>query len=343
MNTKTLVIDGDNTLIRGFSGKKDTVINDKHIGGIFFFLNKIKQLIDDYSIKKVVVFWDSFNSSFPRTTVYKYYKKNRRYDKFNDFQKSVYEDERLRVKEYLEELFIRQGEYEFCEADDCISYYCANTPKEEKIIASSDKDLCQLIDNNTSFYNYSDGVLYKKNDTILFDKVKILVENVKLAKIICGDDSDNIFGISSLGCKKLINFFPDLENRECNINFIIQEAEKLHKNDKNSKALKNLLSGMTKNGVYGDEFFKMNETVIDLKSHLFLSDEAKNDIYFLINDVINPESRTKKNVLTMMEMDGLFGVLSKSNWTNFLTPFSRIESIEKSKYYLKNKVSLHEK
>jgi 5'-3' exonuclease len=45
----------------------------------------------------------------------------------------------------LEELYVRQGEFQYCETDDSIAFYTQNVKNEEVIIYSSDGDLAQLI------------------------------------------------------------------------------------------------------------------------------------------------------------------------------------------------------
>ena len=44
------------------------------------------------------------------------------------------------------------------------------------------------------------------------------IENVKLLKILCGDPSDNIYGIKLLGVKKLLNIFPELKTEKLTLN-----------------------------------------------------------------------------------------------------------------------------
>ena len=56
-----------------------------------------------------------------------------------------------RISQYLEEFFIRQGGYDSCEADDCIAYYCKNSPKEYKTILTNDKDLLQLSNESQEY------------------------------------------------------------------------------------------------------------------------------------------------------------------------------------------------
>ncbi len=67
---------------------------------------------------------------------------------------------RQRVRQYLEEMFVRQLETEHSEADDLIAYYCQVSLDETKTIFSSDRDLTQLISEKVSIYSPSTKQLH---------------------------------------------------------------------------------------------------------------------------------------------------------------------------------------
>ena len=190
-----LLVDGDNLLTIGFYGFKNAFYKGKHIGGIFHFLNTLRREFEKHQLEKIVVFWDGENGSQSRKKLYVYYKENRRERIKTEEELNSYSYQRQRVKEYLEEVYVRQGEYEFCETDDCIAYYVQNSPNEDKIIYSSDGDLTQLVSKNTKIYNPSHKKLYSQNDTIIYEHEEVLIENVRIIKMLCGDASDSIAGI----------------------------------------------------------------------------------------------------------------------------------------------------
>ena len=222
---------------------------------------------------------------------------------------------------------------EFCETDDCIAFYVQNSPKENKIIYSSDGDLTQLVSESVVIYNPSHQKEYKSKDVYRFDNEDVLIENVRLIKTICGDSSDNIAGIRNLGIKKFISFFPEIKNEVLSINDIIIKGNLILKENKENKTIQNLLTGVTKHGVFGDEFFQINNTIVSLEQP-FLTEEAKETIKQLINDEIDPTGRSYKNTMKMMMEDGIFNALPKSDdaWINFLNPFLRLTRKEKKKY-----------
>ena len=333
-----LLVDGDNLLTIGFYGVKNYFYKGTHIGGIYHFLNTLRRAFETYHLDKIVVFWDGLDGSQTRKKIYIHYKENRKSRLRSEEEINSYGYQRDRVKQYLEELFVRQGEYEYCETDDCIAYYSQNSNNEPKIVYSSDGDLTQLVSETTQIYNPSHGKIYKQNDTIVYDHEEILIENVKLVKMMCGDSSDNIAGIRGMGVKRFLSLFPELRTEQISIEQVKDKCNVLFEQDKTNRLVTNLLTGVTKHGVFGDEFFDVNSRIVSLDNP-FLTDEAKQNIDSLINENLDPEGRSYKNTMKMMMEDGLFNVLPKSDdaWIKFLNPFLRLTRKEKNKRIIKIK------
>jgi 5'-3' exonuclease len=332
----TLLVDGDNLLTIGFYGYKNHLYKGKHIGAIFHFLNTLRRAFENYQLDKIVVFWDGNESSLSRKKIYHKYKENRKSRLRTEEEINSYNYQKYRVKQYLEELFVRQGEYDYCESDDCIAYYTQNSKDDRIIIYSSDGDLTQLLSNKVEIYNPSKGSLIRPGDMVMYNNEEILVNNLKIAKILCGDKSDNIYGIWGFGIKKLIEYFPEIKTKDITIGEIIKKSNEIFESDKNNKTITNLLTGNTKLGILGDEFFDINEKIVSLDNP-FLTDEAKSDIGILISEDLDPEGRSYKNTMKMMMEDGIFNVLPKSDdaWIKFLNPFLRLTRKEKNKKIIK--------
>ena len=326
-----LLVDGDNLLTIGFYGVKNYFHKGTHIGGIYHFLNTLRRSFETYHLDKIVVFWDGIEGSQTRKKIYIHYKENRRQRIRTEEELNSYNYQRDRVKQYLEELFVRQGEYEYCETDDNIAYYTQNSPNENKIVYSSDGDLTQLVSETTQIYNPSHGKLYKQKETILYNHEEILIENVWLVKMMCGDSSDNIAGIRGMGIKRFLSLFPELRTEKLSVEQIKEKSNLIFEQDKSNKLVTNLLTGVTKYGVFGDEFFDVNNRIVCLDAP-FLTEEAKENIFSLINENLDPEGRSYKNTMKMMMEDGLFNVLPKSDdsWIKFLNPFLRLTRKEKN-------------
>jgi len=338
-----LLVDGDNLLTIGFYGVKNYFYKGEHIGGIFHFLNTLRKAFEIYHLEKIVVFWDGENGSNERRKLYVHYKENRKERIRSEEELHSYSYQRNRIKQYLEELYVRQGEFENCETDDCIAFYTQNS-NEQIVIYSSDGDLAQLVTDNIKIYNPSHQKLYQKHDIFKYEHQEILIENIKLVKMFCGDNSDNIAGIKGMGVKRFLSFFPELKTEKLSINHIKEKTNSLFKKDKYNKTLANLLTGVTKYGVFGDEFYEINEKIVSLESP-FLTDEAREFINSLILDELDQEGRSYKNAMKMMTEDGLFNVLPKADdaWMNFLNPFMRLTRKEKNKIKTKTiKVKNHE-
>ncbi len=334
--SKTLLVDGNNLLKIGFHGVREFYHNGKHVGGIWHFLNTLRKFLEESNFDKVVVFWDSNTSTSQRRLIYPKYKLNRK-SSDNELKEESFNIQKQRVKQYLEEMFVRQLEVEHSEADDLIAYYCKISEDEQKTIFSSDRDLTQLISDKVTIYSPSNKSYFKLGDKIKLYENLIPHYNVKTVKILTGDGSDNIDGIFYLGEKTLIKFFPELLEKEVNFTDILTKGEILLKENKDNTALQNLLSGKTKEGVFGQEFFEINEKLVDLDNPL-INEDGKEMVQLYYSESLDPDGRGYKNLIRMMMEDGLFKFLPKTddNWTYFLKPFLKLTRKEKTKFKRKN-------
>ena len=325
---KTLLVDGNNALSIGFHGVKDLYNNGEHLGGIYHFINTLRKFLEKHNHDKVVVFWDGDSNSSIRKSIYPQYKANRRQD-MNEYKYESYLYQKSRIKQYLEEIFVRQVEMHDNEADDLIAYYCKISKDEKIIIFSADKDLTQLISEHVTIYSPITKQYFKNGDMISMNKVDIPHYNVLLTKIFTGDKSDNIEGIQGLGEKTLVKFFPQVQKKPCTMEEILDCARNLLQ-DKPSKTFTNLLTGKTKSTILGEEFYTTNKKIVDLTNPLITTD-GKKLVEQILTDTIDPTDRGYKNLMRMMVEDGLFKYLPKNDeaWVNFLTPFMKLTRKEK--------------
>ena len=325
---KTLLVDGNNLFKIGFHGAKDVFNNGDHVGGVFHFVNILRKFLEEHNHDKVVVFWDGESNSSIRKSIYPQYKENRR-ESMNEYKYESYLYQRARVKQYLEEIFVRQIEVEDNEADDLIAHYCKISKDEQIIIFSADKDLTQLISENVTIYSPITKQYFKNGDMISINKVDIPHYNVLVTKVFTGDKSDNIDGIQGLGEKTLVKLFPQLQEKPCTIEEILDCARNLPQ-EKPSKTLTNLLTGKTKSTIFGEEFYTTNKKIVDLTNPLITAD-GKELVEQILTDTIDPTDRGYKNLMRMMMEDGLFKYLPKNDeaWVNFLKPFMKLTRKEK--------------
>ena len=330
--SKTLLVDGNNLLKIGFHGVRDFYHNGKHVGGVWHFLNTLRKFLEEHNYNKVVVFWDSKTSSSQRRLIYPKYKLNRKPSETESKEES-FAEQKQRVKQYLEEMFVRQLETENAEADDLIAHYCKVSLDEEKTIFSSDRDLTQLISEKVSIYSPSTKQYYGINNKIKLHDIEVPYYNVKTIKILTGDSSDNIDGIFYLGEKTLIKLFPELLEDRVELSYILQKGEQLLKEEKGNVALQNLLSGKTKEGIFGDEFFEINKKLVNLDEPL-LNEEEKELVGLYYSESLDPDGRGYRNLIRMMMEDGFFKYLPKGDdaWVSFLKPFLKLTRKEKNKF-----------
>lgn len=330
---KTLIVDGNNLLKIGFHGVKDFYNNGEHIGGTWHFLNTIRKFLEETNFNKVMVFWDSDTNSSQRKLIYPKYKMNRKSSPNDEEKTDSFNKQKTRVKQYLEEMFIRQLEIENSEADDLIAYYCQISLDEEKTIFSSDKDLTQLISEKVLIYSPNLKSYYKFGDNIKFKNCSIPHYNVMTFKILAGDTSDNIDGISLMGEKTLIKFFPEILDSKIYLTDILTKGEQLLKEQQKNVVLGNLIIGKTKEGIMGDDFFRINKKLVDLSEPL-IDEDGKKMVREYYSESMDPDGRGHRNLIRMMMTDGFFKYLPKGDdaWINFLKPFLKLSRKEKTKF-----------
>ena len=325
---KTLLVDGNNLFKIGFHGAKDVFSDGTHVGGVFHFVNILRKFLEEHNHDKVVVFWDGDSNSSIRKGLYPQYKANRRQD-MNEYKYESYLYQQSRVKQYLEEIFVRQVEMVNNEADDLIAYYCKIAKDEKIIIFSADKDLTQLISDNVTIYSPITKQYFKKGDMITINKVNIPHYNVLITKIFTGDKSDNIDGIEGLGEKTLVKLFPQMLEKPCTVEEILDNAGKIPQK-KPIKVINNILTGKSKSSIIGQEFYRTNKTIVDLTNPL-ITEDGKELVTQILTESIDPTDRGYKNLMRMMMEDGLFKYLPKNDeaWVNFLKPFMKLIRKEK--------------
>lgn len=318
----TLLIDGESLLKQGFYGAKQVQTKNGSVGSIFHFINTIKKFYAEHGITKVVVFWEGKDSKAYRQGYYPYYKKNRE-DKLTVDERHDLDHKRIRIKQYLEELFIRQVEIDGCEADDGIAYYVKHSPNEQKLIYTNDRDMLALIADDVKVYiSNKKAVINQENFNNYFD---YHYTNVGLIKMIAGDTSDNISGIENVGELTVLKLFPELKKETKSPEWIVERVNTLLEKESGNKALINIKDGKTKWGTYGIDYFSVMNKVINLETPN-VTDDLKEAIAEMVEDYLSPEGRGGVNkIMDMMKEDELLTFLPKYDdgffvfWSSFIT------------------------
>jgi len=361
--TYTLLIDGNN--IMKMASVDHKMNNDgKEYGIILTSLRMIGDILRKKDFNYCIAAFDGDGSGVLRYQIYKDYKANRdknyenhdpnmtEYDKkLRDFAKMVMSHSREKsnrqesddesfarqkpiLQEILDELCIRQYEFENVEGDDIISYYVKNKKADEKIvIVSSDRDLTQLISDTVIIYNPRLREFITKENAV--EKIGILPENIVLEKMICGDVSDNIKGVKGVGNTTLVKLFPQLKTDRLNLEAIISRSKELLEERKQNKqkplkSLENIVNVVT-DGCQGDRLYEINEKIIDLSVPL-LTDEAKETMDEELYAPIDTSDRSIKNVYKIVSENKINEILDEEKFGNILEPYSRIILMENRRY-----------
>lgn len=330
----TLLVDGNALFKASFNGAKDLYNREgRHIGGVYQFLTTLRMVLNNDLYHQVYVFWDGTFSGKLRYEIYEPYKSSRGKDFINGTHPTdpseVYQ--KKQVWNYLNEMYIRQIRDEIVEGDDYIAYYCNTKKTNEKItIVTNDRDMAQLISNDIQIYftdlkkivglsNFSEYFCYNQ-------------KNSALMKTITGDASDDIVGISGVGMKTVVKLFPCVVEREVKLNEILELARlesdnRASKKMKPLKALENILNSVT-TGVQGKRIYEINDKLVNLKKPMMTETSIKN-LRKLMDGTLNGSGRDLKNVLMMMEKDGMKEAIGEHRYPEYLMPFKKLINREK--------------
>jgi len=211
-----MLVDGLNLFIRSYSAYPTMSAHGYSMGGTIGFLKTLGRLIADYNPERVIIAWEGGGSP-RRRSIYPDYKNKKRALKLNRFYEDDLPDSEENNQHQIKQLVkllnctkLEQIYVENCEADDVIAYICSIFKKQSKIIVTSDRDLYQLLDDNTTIYSLYKKIFVTKES--LENEFSISSNNFALAKSLCGDISDNIKGVPGLGFKKLTQLFPQLKS-----------------------------------------------------------------------------------------------------------------------------------
>jgi DNA polymerase-1 len=237
-----LIIDGLNTFLRSFTMINHLNPDGHHIGGLTGFLKSIGYAIRMSDPTKVVVIFDGIGGSNARRNLYPEYKANRnssRITNHNIFSSKDEESESInnqisRLIQYLQCLPVTVISIDGLEADDIIGYlankFQAHEETQKVTIMSADKDFLQLVSDKVHCYSPTKKKIYTPKEVL--EEYGVSSNNFLNYKILMGDTSDNIPGITGLGPKKLIKLFPELiSNTKVELDEIINtSADKIDEN-----------------------------------------------------------------------------------------------------------------
>lgn len=237
-----LIIDGLNTFLRSFTMINHINPDGHHIGGLTGFLKSVGYAIRMCDPTKVVIVFDGVGGSNARRNLFPDYKANRnvnRMTNYSIFQSKDEEQESInnqmeRLIQYLKCLPVTVISIDGLEADDIIGYLAGRFEKNDETdrvtIMSADKDFLQLVSNKVHCYSPTKKKVYAPKDVL--DEYGVSSANFINYKILLGDSSDNVPGVTGLGPKKLTKLYPELtgENKVTLESIIEKSAELINEN-----------------------------------------------------------------------------------------------------------------
>ncbi len=224
-----VLIDGKSLFYRGYYAMPHLSTADgRPTGGVYGFaslaLELVRQLRPDY----VAVAWDKAKTNIRRRrAIYPEYKANR-HPAPPDFYQQI-----PILRQLLEALGWPFYEVDDYEADDIIGTLSkqANRAGIHTVIASSDLDMLQLIDDDTEVYALKKGLSsIDRFDVKAFQaKYGIQVDQFLDLKSLKGDSSDNIPGVPGVGEKTavaLLQKYHDLDGVYAHLDEITGAAQR---------------------------------------------------------------------------------------------------------------------
>ncbi len=214
---RIILIDGNSLMFRAYyatayTGNLMQARSGIYTNAIYGFVNMINKVIDSESFNYIFVAFDKGKKTI----------RHQSYAEYKGGRKPMPEEFAMQIpliKEYLDVLRIKRLETDDYEADDLIATVATLAKKEgfEVLVISGDKDLLQLVDQDTTVALTRKGITeleyYTKDNfkELMGFEPHLLTD----FKGLIGDASDNLPGISGVGEKtavKLLSEFGTLEN-----------------------------------------------------------------------------------------------------------------------------------
>lgn len=251
---RVLIIDGMNIFVSVFAAVPQLNENGDHIGGVAGFIKSVGARIRQFNATRCIVVFDGSGGSKRRKKLYPDYKANRKGNKttlnrWGEFDGYIDEQESMRkqfarIVEYMEYLPITVISIDGIEADDTIAYITRSIYGDSYegliTIVSADRDFLQLVSPNVQIWSPIKKKLYDVE--LMRKEFDLPPKNYVLYRAFSGDQSDNIPGVNGVGLKTLKKRFPEVIEREVDIEHFIKIASEQIEGGSKLKLWKNVVS-----------------------------------------------------------------------------------------------------
>ncbi len=237
-NKKFVIIDGNAIIHRAYHALPPMTVKGTMVNAVYGFTSMLLKVIADLKPDYLAVSFDVGGGTF-RDKISKDYKATR-----VKADQELYDQIPLCydiVKAFDIPIYIKKG----FEADDVIGTITNKIQdtryKIQKIIVTGDKDLLQVVDDNTQVFTPKKGL----SETVLYDKEEVKKkygfgpEHIVDYKALRGDTSDNIPGVPGIGEKTA----TELIQKVGGIDEIYKKIEKLKDLKISENVIKKLKEG----------------------------------------------------------------------------------------------------
>ncbi len=237
---KFLIVDGNSLANRAYYAMPYlSNIKAEPSGAVFGFANILIKLIVEQKPDYIAVAFDHARKTF-RNEIYEAYKGTRKEtppDLIKQFPV---------IKNMLKLMNIKVLEYEGIEADDIIGTLSTSSDKEN-VLLSGDRDLLQLVNQNTVVWLTKKGVteIDVMDEKAIKNKYGFSPKGIIDLKALMGDSSDNIPGVSGVGEKtalSLLDKYSTLDGVYQHIDEITGKLKDKLINDKDNAYLSKTLA-----------------------------------------------------------------------------------------------------
>ena len=241
---KLLLIDGNSMLFRAYYatvyGQSMSTSSGIPTNAIYGFALMLQKALKDIEPEYVFVAFDSDKTTY-RHQIYPEYKGTR---------SETPEDLKTQfpiIREYLDALHITHYEKSGLEADDIIGSIAKQTRDYKIAILTSDKDLLQIVDDNTDVFLMQRGIteMARMDSEAVLEKYELTPKQIIDLKGLAGDSSDNIPGVTMVGDKtatRLLKEYKTVEGVYENIDKIKGKLQQNLINDKEKAYLSKKLA-----------------------------------------------------------------------------------------------------
>ncbi len=268
-----LLFDGSNTFFRNFAACPVCDANGNPAGAVVGSIRSLKWLVRENRATRVFWVWDAPGGSKKRRAILEDYKAGRRPRMNREFDETTTESQKNLVEQLdktqqlLRYLGVVQVAVQDVEADDAIAYLCGALEGHKKTVVSSDKDMWQLVNENTTVYWPTKKIYITPH---VFRSVSLYPpENYVLARAISGkgDTSDNVHGIKGLGDRTIEKIFPILVQTPTTLDELLTWVRgRLEQNGKGALELKSTEKRWYQTLLDSEELVRRNVQVMQLTS-----------------------------------------------------------------------------